>query len=327
MFITASDRHYPQKTAIILNPHSGRLRKRLDAIRQITSTVPRMPVREPDSTGALAGALKECAASGIDHLVIAGGDGTVQAAINHLFNSGDWTTLPTLSIIPAGTTNMTAADIGATGNPHRCLEKLLQTIASQSRLQLVTRSALRIQQQDRTPVHGMFFGAGLIARGSDLFHRRIKKTGATGESLSALVILHLLTGLFSGRKEGMWSPVPLTMRDDGGQDQRGKTLMLLASTLDRLLLGMRPYWGTGEGLIHTTRIADSPRRLGSALIKILSGKGERLLSADGYYSRNNHWLELSMDAEYIIDGEFFSCAVDKGPLHISATSPLRFLLP
>lgn len=327
MFITASDRHYPQKTAIILNPHSGRLRKRLDSVRHIASSVPRMPVHEPDSTGALASVLKECAASGNDHLVIAGGDGTVQAIINHLFNSGDWTTLPTLSIIPAGTTNMTAADIGATGNPHRCLEKVLQSITGQSRLQLVTRSALRIHQQGLTPVHGMFFGAGLIARGSDLFHRRIKKTGATGESLSALVILHLLAGLFTGRKHGMWSPVPLILRDDGGLVQDGNSLLLLASTLDRLLLGMRPYWGTGDGLVHTTRIAESPRRLGSALIKILFGKGGRLSSADGYYSRNNQWLELSMDSEYIVDGEFFSCAVDKGPLHISATGPLRFLLP
>lgn len=328
MYITASDRHYPQKTAIILNPHSGRLRKRIDAARQVISAAaPRANLYEPASTTDLGTALDNCSAAAVDHLVVAGGDGTVQAVINHLFNSGRWPNLPILSIIPAGTTNMTAADIGTTGNPQRCLDRLLRSLREQSRLQLVTRSALKIQPPGHAPVHGMFFGAGLVARGSDMFNRRIKSTGATGESLSAIVIVHMLAGLLTGRSKGLWSPVRIDLRDDGGQDQRGNGLMLIASTLDRLLLGMRPYWGSGEGLIHTTRIAGAPRRLASALLKILAGKGDRLLPADGYYSRDNEWLELQMDGDYIVDGEFFSCAGTDGPIRISATGPLRFLLP
>lgn len=327
MYITASDRYYPQKTAILLNPQSGRLRKHLQTMRQLAASVPRARVHETNSLSELERNIDELAQLGIDHLIVAGGDGTVQAVINRLFNSNRWPSLPSLSIIPGGTTNMTATDIGSIGNPRSCLDRLSRRLREMDRVQLLTRPVLQVHQGDRPIIHGMFFGAGIIARGSELFDKKIKKTGMTGESASAIVILHLLAGLLSGHRSGVWAPVRIGLQDDGGLRQDNNTIMVFASTLGRLLLGLRPYWGAGEGSIRTTCVRESPRNFWRSLLKIICRRGGGLSLKDGYYSRNNHWLELIMDTGFIVDGEFFDCDSGNGPLRITTAGPIRFLQP
>lgn len=327
MIIVAADKLYPQKTAIVLNPRSGRLRKRMDSIRRLAALIPGAVVHEAASLAELKRVIDELSAQAPDHLVIAGGDGTVQALLSHLIVSGHWPSLPLISIVPGGTTNMTATDIGVTGSPEKYLKTLSQSLRTSSGIRLVTRPLLQITQANQPDHYGMFFGIGIISRGAGYFHRHIKKSGLTGESASAIVILRLLAGLFSGRKTAELSPARIRLVDDTSKLREYSCMLLFASTLDRLLFGMRPYWGSGSGTIHTTSIRESPARLWRSLLAILCRNQPGLTEQDGYYSRNNEFLEIIMDDEYLIDGEFFRCDSLDGPLRISVTRPVRFLLP
>lgn len=327
MHITTADKLYPHNTVIVLNPHSGRIRKRIDQIRNLAAQVPGAVVREAGSLAELYQTLDEFRGLAANHLVIAGGDGTVQAALNQLFNDNRRPALPMISIIPGGTTNMTATDIGIRGSAEKNLLMLGRSLETATGLRLVTRPALQISQTGQPDIYGMFFGAGIISRGARYFHNHIKKSGLTGESASAIVILRLLAGLLLGHKTSELAAANINILDDNKQLKDCRSLVLLASTLDRLLLGMRPYWGGGSGPIHTTCISESPKRLWRSLLSILIRNCNSLSSQDGYYSRNNDSLELIMDDEFIVDGEFYNCASRNGPLRISATAPIRFLLP
>src|SRR3546814_1330268 len=58
------------------------------------------------------GILDSFAADGVDVVAVAGGDGTVQAVLTALYGRRPFRRPPLLAVLPRGTTNMTAADIG-----------------------------------------------------------------------------------------------------------------------------------------------------------------------------------------------------------------------
>lgn len=327
MIISAADNLYPAKTAVMLNPLSGRIRKRIDTIRVLAHGIPGAVIREASTLAELNHCVDEFSALAVDHLVIAGGDGTVHAVLNRLLAGGLWRKPPVLSIIPGGTTNMTATDIGSRGSPEKNLRLLTSCLQRLADARLVTRPVLRIEQNNQSDIYGMFFGAGIISHGAGFFHKHIKKSGLTGEIASAIVIFHLLTGLLFGRKLAELKPARIRLLDDSKHPREYNCTILFASTLDRLLLGLRPYWGTDHGPVHTTCIRESPKKFWRSLLTIISRRGGHLSEQDGYYSRNNESLELFMDEEYIVDGEFFCCESRHGPLRISATKTVRFLLP
>ncbi|MEX2354199.1 MAG: hypothetical protein WD709_08430, partial [Gammaproteobacteria bacterium] len=148
-----------------------------------------------------------------------------------------------------------------------------------------------------------------------------------GEFASALVIFRLLASLLLGRAASELTPVQVRISDDKDINRDRTCLLLFASTMDRLLLGMRPYWGHEDAPIRTTYIVNYPARLWRSLIAVLCGRGNSLAEEDGYHSRNNHTLELFMDGDYIVDGEFFMADSQHGPLRISTTEEIYFLLP
>ena len=49
---------------------------------------------------------------------------------------------------------------------------------------------------------------------------------------------------------------------------------LFASTLDRLLFGMRPYWGREEEPLHITFVRQKPKHPLRSLWALLSGRGD-----------------------------------------------------
>jgi diacylglycerol kinase family enzyme len=56
--------------------------------------------------------LDRFANDGIDVVAVAGGDGTVQAVLTEIYGRRPFQRVPLLAVVPRGTTNMTAADIG-----------------------------------------------------------------------------------------------------------------------------------------------------------------------------------------------------------------------
>jgi diacylglycerol kinase (ATP) len=313
----------PFRPGILCNPLSGRIRRRRTALRRRLASFPSAPVREVSDVADVASALRDLAAEGVDLLVIVGGDGTVQMVLSCLLKDRPFPRLPVLAVVPAGTTNMTALDLGVRGGPLRVLRRLQHRLREPGSSRLVRRRAIRIQQADRADLYGMFFGAGAIAGGVRYFQSRIRRLGITGEAASGLVVLRFLGLVLLGRSKRVVTPVQVSMRDDTGGEREGSCLLLLASTLDRLLLGMRPYWGRGAAPLHVTSVREAPARFWRSLPLLVSGRGGRLGENDGYHSSNVRELELGMSDDFIVDGELYRA---DGPLHLSTSEPAVFLV-
>ena len=81
------------KVGLIFNPLSGRIRKRKDTIKHVLLKIPGVIFREAKNKPEFKETVNEFLDTGVDLLIIAAGDGTVQAILSHLFTEcahTDW---------------------------------------------------------------------------------------------------------------------------------------------------------------------------------------------------------------------------------------------
>jgi hypothetical protein len=233
-------------------------------------------------------------------------------------------------IIPGGTTNMTALDIGIQDKPERALQHLRHYLSKPAAPRLVQRSVLCIEQTGMNPIYGMFFAVGLVARGVKFSRSPVKQLGITGGIFTCMImfrsLIGMLAGMALGHRQSEWAPVKMTMTEEDGRIHQGTYVFALVSALDCLLLNIRPYWGQEPAPLHVTLVDHQRKRLWRSLWPLLSGGGQVLQEKDGYYSHNTHSLTLQMDDEYIVDGELYRSAHSHEPLRITATGPVTFLV-
>lgn len=316
------------RIGLLLNPMSGQLKKRRDAILKAAEQVPNGIIRQASDAAGFVAAANHLLESGIDLLVIIAGDGTSHAVLGHLFATVPEANWPMLMIVPGGTTNMTPLDLGMRGKPEDILHGLACYLqgAAEPVPGLVQRPVLRIEQNGQPTVYGMFFATGLVARGVKFSRSNVKQVGITGGVFTFLIMMRSLVGMILGGNHGEWAPVTMTITRENGEQSQGAYLFALVSALDCLLLNLRPYWGKEAAPLHITWVDQQRKKLWRALWPLVTGRGHLLKAQDGYHSHNAHTLALQLDDEYIVDGELYR-SVDPGePLRITATRPVSFLV-
>jgi diacylglycerol kinase family enzyme len=314
------------KVGLLFNPLSGRIRKRKDALRRMIDEIPGATCREVTNALEINASVDAFVSANIDLLVIVGGDGTVQGVLCHLFATHPLDQWPVLTVVPGGTTNMTALDLGLSGSPESILQQLKESLQKPAPPVLSQRHVLCIEQAGAAKVYGMFFAVGLIARAVIFSQSRIKRLGITGEIYSGIITLGYLAGVLLGFRSGAWAPAKMAIAKKDVELHRGSFAFLFASTLDRLLFGMRPYWGQEQEPLHVTFVHEQRKRPLRSLWHLLSGRGHFLEEKNGYHSCNTQALELLIDDDYIVDGESYRAASKSGPLRITAAGPITFLV-
>lgn len=311
------------RPGVLGNPLSGRFARQPAGLRSAARHLPGGLYREASSPGEIGRSLEELAGEGADIIIVLGGDGTLQAVLDHLPGLAGGPPVP-LAIVPCGSTNMTALDVGCGHSPLRVLDGLRRRLQNGEDLRLVARPVLRVRRESGPPLHGMFFGAGLIAAGVRYFRERIRGGALTGESGSAVAVLRMIVRLLRGTGSAGESAVQARLFEDASPAVEGDFLLLLASTLDRLLLGSRPYWGHEQAPVHYTAIRDRPARLWRSLPAIVRGRGD-VLDAGVYRSRNLRTLDVESGADFVLDGEIH--AAGGRILRIDSTGPVHFAVP
>jgi diacylglycerol kinase (ATP) len=314
-------------TGILLNPASGRVRKKIETIRRLISTLNDVDIQEASTLPEINHKVNHFINLNINLLIIIAGDGTVQAILNQYLTNINILDIPSIYIIPGGTTNMTATDIGVHGNPVKFIKRLNVLMTNMDSASSVMRSALLIHQKNRPDLYGMFFGAGIIANGVKYYQRYIKSSGITGEIASFIVMLNFLLKLIFGKNSKHLSPVDVQYQGDNNVSVKVTSLLLFASTLDRLLFGLKPYWGLAQQPVHFTIIRENPANFWHSLFSIINRQTANLLKTDGYFSSNYNKLEIYINGDFIVDGEVFNASNQNGPLYISATKSIRFIVP
>jgi hypothetical protein len=265
--------------------------------------------------------MRELLVQGADIIIVLGGDGTLQAVLDSLAEAGG--TPPHLAIVPCGTTNMTALDLGCRDAPMRMLARLRRRIEGHEPVPLMRRSVLRVSRRSLPALHGMFFGMGIITAGVRYFREHVRGSGLSGEKAAGYAALRTLLGLVSGAGAGS---IRARVSGDDGAAEEGSFLLLMASTLHRLLLGARPYWGTEAAPMHVTSIRAQPCALWRSLPRVLTGNGRGLDQRD-YRSRNLRALTLACGEDFVLDGEIHPTGPEGGTVRIDADDSIRFAVP
>ncbi len=313
----------PGPVGILSNPASGGNRKSWPAVARLIAGRPDIVHREIAGAQDIVSAVADFARREVQLIVVNGGDGTVQGVLTALYGAGPFAQPPPLALLRGGTASMLARDIGLPGAAPEALERLLHR-PRQRPAAIVSRPIIEVRSPGREPLFGMFFGAGAICRGIELCHSRWNRRKWRGEWMPGMILARLLWDVLRQKGE-IVRPANVETAFDGQPLQRGAYLLLLVSTLERLFLGLHPFWGAQDAPLHFSALGSRPRHLLSALPAALRGRRSRhLREIDGYCSRNVRDLRLRLEGGFTLDGELFA-AEPSTALHLRAAGPARFL--
>lgn len=310
--------------AVISNPRSGHNRRRFAEIAAALAA--RADVRHFVTAAAeeLPGILAELNRQPPALLVVNGGDGTAAAVFGAL-DALPAERRPPLALLPAGTANMTAGDVGIRGSLRAALRRLLAWADAPGGGVEVERAVLRVEAGGQAPRYGMFLGAGLIMAGTEYAHRALHARGLRDDFSLGLGLVRALWGL-ARREPDFRRAQPLALTRDGGARCEYDALILAVSTLERLFLGIRPFWGGEDGPLALSLIEAGAPGLLRHFPGLLRGRpGAGATPAAGYHSHRSAGLCLEFTGACNLDGEILQVSAALGPLRVSAAGPLRFL--
>jgi len=311
------------KVGVLTNPRSGGNKGGGGGVHKLLHHWPDVMHREAFDPQGVSAALSDFSRDGVKLIVVNGGDGTVQAALTILGNKKIFDQPPLLSLLCAGTTSMLPRDVGVAGNPATALQRILQWSKSTNQdLGIQSRSILRVQR-DADDLFGMFFGAGAICEGIRLFHSKDNPMGRRGQLMPMLTMARLLLAILFNNQDKI-TPFLNNTSLNGRQPEKRADLLVLVSTLDRLFLGMRPYWGTEEGPLRYTAVGTNPKKLLRILLSLFgSGNNRHAIPANGYSSHNVMEVRLDMEGAFTLDGELY--AAGEGTVTVSSAGKALFL--
>jgi diacylglycerol kinase (ATP) len=269
----------------------------------------------PESPDDLALGLREFAQRGVNLVVIDGGDGTIREVLTRLPEAfGD--PLPRLAIVPSGKTNALALDIGTP------LGTSLEALMAAGMAEGVTKTRTCLEVVREGHAHpesrGFLLGMAAFVRATELAQTHhglglfdnaaiaVTLAGATVQTVSG----------FGGWRDGETAELSLA----GGEPARW--FLVMASTLKRLPLGLRPFGEPRIGLKVLT-VAAPPRRLIRAVPRILTGGDAPWLRSAGYERHDVDAFSAVFEGDFVLDGEIFR----GGRLTVREGPRLEFVTP
>ncbi|MEM8688399.1 MAG: diacylglycerol kinase family protein [Pseudomonadota bacterium] len=313
---------------IIINPRSSSAGKRGRRLADEVSKRSGILLESLENFNDLAGILEGFATKGVTTLFISSGDGTVQAIQTLLAENQIFERLPTLAVLPHGTTNMTATTLGCRPGNRAAIADLAESSEALANPALhKTRHTVRVvNPAGRGPLHGMFVGCGSIRGAVEFTQSAMNNNNIRGE-LAPLATLVTLMGryLFSGAETGIVKAHALHVEADGQTMAEGPLLLFMASTLEKLVLRCHPYWAPDTSQMKALTIAYPPPNVLRNVLPLMYGLPNRNLPAS-CQSRSIQTAQVGGTEGYVVDGEFFQAPADE-PLRLELGTEFTYLCP
>jgi len=276
-----------------------------------------------ESFETLPDMMDDFAARTIEILFISSGDGTVQAIQSDIAERGKFARQPALCLLPHGTTNMTAADLGfGVKNLKKQAEFIVACGAGKKPGDVRVRATVKISNPgDGIVRHGMFLGTGAAWQGTKFCQTDVHETGLKGSwATFATLATALGKAAFLPANPDDLSridrPYDMAVKADGQPLAEGGQLMFLATTLQKLILGVRPFWGGANGPMRATIIPYPPPNVFRWALPLMRG-GEDRKVPEGCVSFCADEILIDTKCPFVIDGEFFDPPAN-GPLQITS---------
>jgi len=309
---------------ILSNAATPRARQAVPALRDALPESSRVEHLVSDTAAAADAPLTAERWQPDDLLVINGGDGSVQHALSVLLANHPAAQLPQIACLPGGSTNMTAYDLNRHRGMAECLTTLRRLTASPAAVAPEPRPVVRVTARG-TARCGLFFGAGSIVEGVKYFQERLRGAGGRHELAAGAALARTAWGI-ARRERTFAEPLAATVRAASfwPTESALSLRLVFATTLNRLFLGIRPYWGAGDGALKITAVERRAPGFLGRLPRLLRGRPDVAMTpANGYHSGRVADLDLAFRGSYTLDGELFPAAGDK--MRVCATEPVRFV--
>ncbi|MBC7542546.1 MAG: hypothetical protein H7338_07440 [Candidatus Sericytochromatia bacterium] len=283
-----------ERYCIVLNPKARNgNRGDLQAIVTQAFAGKDVTITVPESLAAARETIRAAVAAGVSHVVLAGGDGTVNGALDLVAD-----THVRLGLIPCGTANDLAQQLGIPTDPLAACQVILR--GERRHLDLIAVN-------DRFYVTGGALGTATgIAAGVNRWKARPGWRKSFVRMLGSYAYL-AYSGLYLMTTRRLW----LKVRIDGGKGPQGeaKTLVLLVNNQDIIgkTFKAAPYARSDDGHLDVCLIEWQSRWRGIYLVGLLA-MGGRHVEKHGVRIWRDQALTISADEPiaFMGDGEPFA---------------------
>ena len=308
---------------LIINERSSRVQSILSDLVHVAKQFPSVRASVLNGIDGLDRTLADFNRARVDTVVVAGGDGTIQAAVTDAINRRRFDHTPDYVAVPCGMTNVIAADCGLQGSPIDSLDRFLFR-RTRGEVKRVRRPLMGMRIGDREPVYGFFLGAGAFYTAVKFSRTEIQAKGAKRSLAMGLTIGHAILDAAFGEKPAT-APLVAEIASDNAPFEGPQPLTLaLMTTLKTLVLGVYPFWGEGEGGLAVTTIGFPATRMLAAAPAALRGRPAPWFKEAGYESWRTNSLAADFAGTVVFDGELFDVAPGEG-LSIETSHDAGFL--
>jgi len=301
---------------VISNPKSYRNRR--EGFRPLDLPNALVIRHAPHTPEDLARTMAQFARTGVELIVIDGGDGTVREVMGAAVRAYPGK-LPRFAILPSGKTNALAADLQVPTS-----WSLRDVVNAHLENRVSRRRAIMVQWANgsRPEQYGFLFGFGAFVRATVLA-RRVHRHGWFGNAAIVATLAWALAQTFLGGPRSKWTRgESVRMSGDSAEIGFETVYLLLGSTLRQMPLGLRPFGPPRDGLKFLV-VKAPPRGLLRFLPHILSGTGSEVLAEHGYVRRDEEKMFLAIRKGFILDGERYP----GGNLMLSSGPSITFVVP
>ena len=274
--------------------------------------------REPATQDQLVDVMGEFAIAEVDLIIVDGGDGTVRDVLTAALRVYG-ATLPRIAVLPSGKTNALAIDLKIPRG-----WTIADAVEAHCNNRVKVRQPLAIYRRGwALPDQlGFIFGSGAYVRATELAQHVHKYGWVNGVGI-ALALSWAILQTFLGGADNPWRQgETIRFSKDRITIHSKRLYLLLASTLKRMPLGLKPFGPVRDGLKFLA-IKAPPRRLLFFLPRLLRGSKSKKLDEVGYVREDADKVFLSIDSAIILDGERFP----GGRMAVGRGAPIEFVVP
>jgi len=270
-----------QNPAFIINPLSHSVAKRGSLLVK-TGRTNRNNCTILHSFEILPAAVANILETGSKHVFIEGGDGTIHGVLSAFMNQQpDVDKLPDFTLLPGGMTNLVAAHVGL---KRPSVKKLTRLMDASGALQIINLAMLAIKAADNHKTHyGFLLSTGALPAATRYCLDHIHTKGVGGSAAVRSTLFKVMLGR-KRERDAILTPTPLYL-DLGEKQIDGDHIVTITTTLPRLMIGLKPFWGKGDGPLMITHVSKNAQHLKRNIARMLlpgqSVRAHAALKRDG----------------------------------------------
>lgn len=285
------------RALLIVNPHAtSTTERRRDLLAHALAGELSLKVARTENRGHAAHLAAAAADSGVDVVVVHGGDGTVNEVANGLMFRGVRPDVPMLAVVPGGSTNVFARAMGVDPDPTVATEQILEALAAHR---------VRTVSLGRADDRYFTFNAGLGLDAETV--RAVEKRRARGSTISnAMHARATVVQFFRANRRN-----PRMCLEMPGHDRIDDAHLVFVSNVDpwtylgdlpiRTNPGTSPRTGLGVFTLTRMSVPDA-LRASTALLTGRAGGGRHVVRADDQpwaTVRCREPVAFQMDGDYL----------------------------